>query len=258
MSEQPKNLSACRACGTHVPQLTAICPSCGSYEPGKQRRTVPFAAQVGGRGGLLAAALFGLWASPIACDSAGAFQGEPMPEYGVPPMYADPVPAYGVEPTPPPDNLNPPLSFAADTPRPVQARSEIPGAVAPGVPQRGIYAAGGGLTNSAWRVIVDLDTLSVQYSESEAHGSSSVGEMDQNWNWIVAHPDLAPIVEAADRAWRAERVVTEDPIVDYMELLILADGEQVFVLDGHGPIIEPAAQGLIDALRSLARPTEKR
>lgn len=155
--------------------------------------------------------------------------------------------AFAQEPSSLP-TASPDVGFTVDPSRPVQGRDAISDAVAPQVPQRGIYAAGGGMTSSAWRVIINLDDASIEHADSEADGSSSVGEMDENQQWALEPAELSALIALADAAWREDQPPVEDPTADYGELVILADGDAVRVIQPFGPAVAPHTRALIDAL----------
>ncbi len=166
-------------------------------------------------------------------------------------LSLSPLFAWSQVPMPPPETVNPPLTFATDTPRQTRSRDTLPDVVAARVPQRGIYAAGGGLTSSAWRIVINIDVLSADYGTTEAPGSPSFGDMEQNWQWLLAYPEIQPLIPLADAAWREERRLAADPTVDYGEIIVLADGDEVHLIEGFGPIEAPAAKALLDALHAL-------
>lgn len=157
-------------------------------------------------------------------------------------------------PMPPPDETNPPLQYATDTPRPVQPRAELPAAVAERVPQRGIYAAGGGSTSTPWRIVVNFDVLSVDYAKSDELGGASYGDLAESWQWLVAYGEMAPLVTLADAVWREPAAPSDDPSVDYAEIIVLADGDEVRFIQPFGRFEATHARALVDALHALHAP----
>ena len=139
------------------------------------------------------------------------------------------------------------------TPRNATHRSKLPQRLAPQIPTRGIYAAGGGLVSSAWRVSLDLDARTLSWGQSRGSGSSSIGPMDKEATVPVDEATLHKLVTLAEAAWQepAPSEVSE-PTVDYSELLVVSDGEEVFYHDGYGPIRRPGAAALLKRLRALA------
>jgi hypothetical protein len=134
-------------------------------------------------------------------------------------------------------------------PRHAEARASLPKALQPLVPAHGIYAAGGGLTSGAWRVVVTLDG-DLRAGSDTKHGASSIMLADTKHAKLDAAA-VADLVTLADRAWREERKANLHPTADYDELLIVADGDDVFELEGYGPIRGGAAEELVGRLHAL-------
>jgi len=63
--------------------------------------------------------------------------------------------------------------------RPLTARSKLPANVVPLVPQHGIYAAGGGLTSTPWRVVVDDDANTLFAGASKTANAPSFGKLEK-------------------------------------------------------------------------------
>lgn len=148
------------------------------------------------------------------------------------------------------------------------------------LPWQGIYAAGSGAISPAWRVVVAL-TGELHAGNNGKPGSSSTAAIDKKHRRLDV-PVLQELVALADKAWRegdkatrAKRgnakairakatpssaspqtgVPAHDPVgagLDYGELLVVADGPQIFILDGQGPIVAPAAAALIKRLQAEA------
>src|ERR1700733_5614880 len=68
---------------------------------------------------------------------------------------------------------------AHDEPRAITPRAQLPKVIQPLLPKHGIYAAGGGLTSSAWRVVVDADAASVRAGTSAKPSAPSYGALDK-------------------------------------------------------------------------------
>jgi hypothetical protein len=142
-------------------------------------------------------------------------------------------------------------------PRPERGRDSLPAALRPQLPVRGLYAAGGGIVSGAWRAVVDLDSQQLSWGRSASHGSSSIGAMEREGNAPLSSGDLTELIGLADTAWREPpEVDPPDPIVDYGEILVLCDGEQVFFHDGYGPITLPAAAAVLARLKALTEPLD--
>lgn len=136
-------------------------------------------------------------------------------------------------------------------PRKAEPCAGLPEAIRPLLPRQGIYAAGGGLTSSAWRVVLSLDGNLVS-GEARGAGKPSFGTMDQERARRIGGRKLAAVFDLADRVWREEREPTLSPTADYDEIIAIVDGDECFFLQGFGPIRGGAAAELIERLRELA------
>ncbi len=167
------------------------------------------------------------------------------------PEPAIPAADDSIERTQPPSPRPDAMSFSSD-PRPEQDRSIVPRALAPQLPRRGVYAAGGGIVSSAWRVSIDLETATASFGHSAAAGASSIGKMERQWSAELDAPALRALIEAADAAWREPPPDgPPSPTADYSELLVLCDGDAIHYHDGYGPIRRPRAATLVERLRAL-------
>ena len=139
---------------------------------------------------------------------------------------------------------------AAPAQREVTARDKLPAKLAPLVPQHGIYAAGGGLTSSPWRVVVDDDAMTIYGGASQQQGGSTLGKLDHEQTKPLTPRNKDLLGKLASDAWNEPHIAASDPTADYDEILIVADGNDCFFLEGFGPIRQPAAAHLIEMLRA--------
>ena len=128
------------------------------------------------------------------------------------------------------------------------ARQHIPPGIRERLPARGIYAAGGGLTSAAWRVIVDFDARTLARSSGPRNGST-LGAMADTVVEPLEPSALAALRDASGQAFSEKAQLPAQPSVDYEELLVLADGQSVRLINGFGPIRSPKAAALIALLR---------
>jgi hypothetical protein len=118
------------------------------------------------------------------------------------------------------------------------ARRELPADLAPLVPKHGAVATGGGVKSPSFRVIVDTDAKTI------ATAAQSRELTPRNEQYLM---------QLCADAWKEPAPATPPDKVDgYDEFLIIADGDEVFFLEGHGPITRPAAAKAIEALRAAA------
>jgi hypothetical protein len=135
-------------------------------------------------------------------------------------------------------------------PRPAQERTTVPEKLQPLLPWQGIYAAGGGVVSSAWRVVVTLEG-DLRAGSNDKPGSSSIALVDKKRRKLDPAV-LRDLIALADKAWREKRPLAAPGLADYSELLVVADGANVFLLDGMGPIRGGAAAELIKRLQAEA------
>ena len=140
---------------------------------------------------------------------------------------------------------------AAPAERAVTPRSKLPEKVAPLVPRHGIYAAGGGLTSAPWRVVVDTDAATIFAGSSAQQNAPSFGKLDKEATRPLTAPNRDHLMKLAADAWtEAPPAKPPEPIADYDEILVVADGDDTFYLEGFGPIRRPIAANLIQDLRA--------
>lgn len=131
-------------------------------------------------------------------------------------------------------------------------REKLPEVVKPLLPQRGFYAAGGGLVSSAWRVVVDRDAKTIYGGTAAGPNAASFGKMDKEATRPLSQRNDAHLTEVCEAAWREAPVPATDAMADYDEILIIVDGDNAFFLQGFGPIKSPAAAKAIEELRAAA------
>jgi len=137
--------------------------------------------------------------------------------------------------------------------RQITPRDKLPDVIKPLLPQRGFYAAGGGLVSSAWRVVVDRDLKTIYAGTAAGPNAASFGKMDSEATKPLSQRNDAHLTELAEAAWREPpSKAPPNPTADYDEVLIVVDGESAFFLQGFGPINQPAAAKAIEELRAAA------
>ncbi len=141
--------------------------------------------------------------------------------------------------------------------REVTTRAELPKVIAPLVPRHGIYAAGGGLVSSGWRVVVDFDAASagtIYGGATPKQGGASYAKQPGSTTKSLSKADREKLLKLAGTVWAEKPPSTPPrPTADYDEVLIVADGDDVFFLEGYGPIRRAIAAKAITELRALAR-----
>ncbi len=147
------------------------------------------------------------------------------------------------------------FTFAAhDEPRAITPRAQLPKVIQALLPKHGIYAAGGGLTSTPWRVVVDADAAMVHAGTSAKSNAPSYGPLDKQASLPIARADLASVMALGEAAWREPPPSTPpSPTADYDEILIVVDGDDAFYLEGFGPIRRDAASAVIKAVRAAGK-----
>ncbi|HKA90599.1 MAG TPA: hypothetical protein VKE22_23220 [Haliangiales bacterium] len=132
--------------------------------------------------------------------------------------------------------------------RPTIARDKLPKVVQPLLPERGIYAAGGGTISAPWRIRLTLDG---ELRAGAAKAGASFADMSET-TAKLDEPALRGVLELADRAWREKREPNLHPTADYDEILIFVDGNDAWLVEGYGPLRGGAAEELVARLRGLS------
>jgi len=136
--------------------------------------------------------------------------------------------------------------------RPSIARRELPPELAPIVPQHGAVATGGGVKSPVFRVVIDTDQKTIYTGRAPADSKLSGKLADEQMRELTPRNEQHLMKLCAD-AWNEPAPATPpDRVEGYDEFLIVADGDEVFFLEGHGPITRPAATKAIEALRAAA------
>lgn len=145
----------------------------------------------------------------------------------------------------------PPPQQPAHTLRPTVARRELPKVLAALVPKHGVLTTGGGVKSPVFRVIVDTDAKTI--ISGSAPAGSALGEKlaDEKTRELTPRNEQHLMQLCAD-AWSENAAPSTDRVEGYDEYLIIADGEELFLLQGHGPITRPLAAKAIEMLRAAA------
>jgi hypothetical protein len=135
--------------------------------------------------------------------------------------------------------------------REITPRAKLPVAIQPVVPKHGIYAAGGGLMSPPWRVVVDTDADTIYAGSSTQANAPSMDKLEKESTKPLTPANKQRLMDMASSVWTEPRPTTlDDPTADYDEILVVADGDDTFYLQGFGPIHRPLAAKLITELRA--------
>jgi hypothetical protein len=135
----------------------------------------------------------------------------------------------------------------------VTQRKDLPAAIQPLLPARGVYLAGGGLMSSAWRVVVDYDKKTIYGGQAKQTNAPSFGKMPIEDTRELSPRNEVHLTKVAEDVWReAPPREPVDPTADYDEIFVILDGDDAFYLQGFGPIRRPVAAQAIIEFRAAA------
>lgn len=144
----------------------------------------------------------------------------------------------------------PPPQPARNAPRTSIARRELPTEIQPLIPKHGVYLAGGGDRSEVFRVIVDTDAKTI-YSGKAPPASPLHGKLPDERTRELTPRNEEHLMRLCADAWSEGLPATPpDPVTSY-EVFVIADGDELFFLQG-GPIKQPKAVKAIEALRAAA------
>lgn len=145
----------------------------------------------------------------------------------------------------------PPQEPANHTLRPTVARRELPAELAALVPTHGVLTTGGGVKSPLFRIIVDTDAKTIVTGSAPAGTALGTKLADERTRELTPRNEKHLMQLCAD-AWGENAPASSDSVEGYDEFLIIADGEELFLLHGHGPIKRPLAAKAIETLRAAA------
>ncbi len=137
------------------------------------------------------------------------------------------------------------------TVRPSIARREVPPDLSPLVPSHGVLATGGGMKSPAFRIVVDTDAKTI-YAGTAPPNTPIGGKMTEQKTRELTQPNEEHLLKLCADAWGEAAAGAEEPVEGYDEFLVIADGEELFMVQGHGPIRRPKAANIIETLRAAA------
>jgi hypothetical protein len=137
-------------------------------------------------------------------------------------------------------------------PRRTFARSELPAEIVAVLPNHGVYLAGGGTRSAVFRVIVDTDGKAI-YTGTAPAGTPVLGAMAEGRTRALTPRNEEHLVGlCADARNEAAAQAASNPVEGYEEWLVIANGDELFVLHERGPIKRPKAMRAVEALRAAA------
>lgn len=133
-------------------------------------------------------------------------------------------------------------------------REQVSAAVRALLPQHGLYAAGGGINSSAWRVIISTDSKPPNFTwgtSSTKNASSCDAMMQKNGNGTLSEKDVEKLMKVAEEA-KKDQPAKPLMTMSYDEILVICEGDVCHKLNGYGPIQAKHAAELIKKMRSAA------
>jgi hypothetical protein len=138
-------------------------------------------------------------------------------------------------------------------PRTSIARRELPPEIQPLVPRHGVYLAGGGERSEVFRVIVDTDAKTIYGGKAPAASPVHAPKLADERTRELTPRNEQHLMRLCADAWAEPAPAHDpDPVAGYDEFFVIADGDEVFFLHGHGPILRPKAKQAIETLRAAA------
>jgi hypothetical protein len=131
-------------------------------------------------------------------------------------------------------------------------RDTLPNAIGPLVPKNGIYAAGGGLMSSPWRIVLDYDAKQVKFGRDTKVRAPSFAEMAEIGSRAVGDETLSGVY-IADKGLREAEITPSSPVADYSEIVIVCKSDDCVYYNPYGPARAPEAKQLLKVLRGACR-----
>lgn len=148
---------------------------------------------------------------------------------------------------------------SSPAPRPTQpavrtsiSRRELPEELRPLIPQHGVYLGGGGEKSEVFRVVVDTDAKTIFAGKSPG-GTPLHGKLAEERTRELTPRNEEHLMKLCADAWAEPAPTTPpDPVEGYDEFFVVADGDELFFVQGNGPIKRPKTVQAIEALRAAA------
>ncbi len=116
-------------------------------------------------------------------------------------------------------------------------RDQLPEKIRKQLPERALWAGGGGIVSTPWTTVVDLDKKTLTADSGS----------------VTLPPTLVDeLGKLAEAAFREKLPLPAHPTADYHETLIMVDGPNVLRREGYGPFPKGAHKNLLDRLHALS------
>lgn len=102
------------------------------------------------------------------------------------------------------------------------------------LPDKGLVFLSGGLTSSARRLTVDVQTGSMSYGIGK-RGASSLGAFEEKRR-ALSPKQLEQVLALANQIWASKKDFVHRPaIADFDVRLVLSDGDKIRDIESYGP-----------------------
>ena len=140
----------------------------------------------------------------------------------------------------------PPLALKTYT------RMQLPAVTTPYLPKQGLVLVSGGPDHLPQRIIVDFHGQTMNQATGKRKGGSAWSSV-QGQQRKLEKAELFVIKKLWDKAFQEQQQPPGEQKNPYKEMLYLADGENIRMIRGYGPIKQPSAQALVDMLFQKAK-----
>ena len=134
----------------------------------------------------------------------------------------------------------------------ITSRAEVPAEFQKLVPKHGVFVTGGGDKSPVYRIVVDTDAKTIYTGKAPA-ATPLTGALAEERTRELTPPNEQHLIQLCmDAQSEPAPEVAPERVVGYDEILVIVDGDNVFFLQGRGPITRPHAVKAIEALRAAA------
>ena len=134
----------------------------------------------------------------------------------------------------------------------ITSRAEVPAEYQKLLPKHGVFVTGGGEKSPVYRIVVDTDAKTIYTGKAPA-ATPLTGALAEERTRELTPPNEQHLMQLANEA-KAEPAPAQPPerVKGYDEIFVVADGDELFFVQGNGPIKRPKTVEAIEALRAAA------
>lgn len=132
------------------------------------------------------------------------------------------------------------------------SRADVPAEILKLLPTHGVLLAGGGEKSPVFRIVIDTDAKTI-YTGKAPPATPLHGALAEERTRELTPPNEQHLMQLClDAQAEPAPDVAPERVVGYDEIFVIVDGDNVFFLQGRGPITRPHAVKAIEALRAAA------